>query len=136
MKISILLMVCDPDTTLPLFSTLWLVQWRQYWKVTACVTYMTMCSSHCLLCPKSRGVCSVFWVVPLFFLILYPLYSSPHQAERRFQSRLQDLKDRLEQSESTNRSMQNYVHFLKSSYTNVFGEAALSSSPIRPRTPL
>ncbi|KAM4020155.1 outer dense fiber protein 2 isoform 3-T3 [Anomaloglossus baeobatrachus] len=57
-------------------------------------------------------------------------------AERRFQSRLQDLKDRLEQSESTNRSMQNYVQFLKSSYTNVFGEAALSSSPIRPRTPL
>ncbi|XP_053551861.1 outer dense fiber protein 2 isoform X2 [Bombina bombina] len=57
-------------------------------------------------------------------------------AERRFQSRLQDLKDRLEQSESTNRSMQNYVQFLKSSYANVFGEAAVSSSPIRPRTPL
>ncbi|CAJ0968269.1 unnamed protein product [Ranitomeya imitator] len=61
---------------------------------------------------------------------------SKEDAERRFQSRLQDLKDRLEQSESTNRSMQNYVQFLKSSYNNVFGEAALSSSPIRPRTPL
>ncbi|MEE6505612.1 hypothetical protein FKM82_005582 [Ascaphus truei] len=57
-------------------------------------------------------------------------------AERRFQSRLQDLKDRLEQSESTNRSMQNYVQFLKSSYANVFGDSALTSSPIRPRTPL
>ncbi|KAG9477654.1 hypothetical protein GDO78_012915 [Eleutherodactylus coqui] len=61
---------------------------------------------------------------------------SKDDAERRFQSRLQDLKDRLEQSESTNRSMQNYVQFLKSSYANVFGEATLSSSPIRPRTPL
>ncbi|KAM5146767.1 outer dense fiber protein 2 isoform 2-T2 [Mantella aurantiaca] len=61
---------------------------------------------------------------------------SKDDAERRFQSRLQDLKDRLEQSESTNRSMQNYVQFLKSSYTNVFGDAAMSSSPIRPRTPL
>ncbi|XP_029141767.1 outer dense fiber protein 2 isoform X1 [Protobothrops mucrosquamatus] len=57
-------------------------------------------------------------------------------AERRFQSRLQDLKDRLEQSESTNRSMQNYVQFLKSSYANVFGDSILSSSPIRPRSPL
>ncbi|XP_063792580.1 outer dense fiber protein 2 isoform X2 [Pseudophryne corroboree] len=61
---------------------------------------------------------------------------SKDDADRRFQSRLQDLKDRLEQSESTNRSMQNYVQFLKSSYANVFGDAALSSSPIRPRTPL
>lgn len=57
---------------------------------------------------------------------------SKDDTERRFQSRLQDLKDRLEQSESTNRSMQNYVHFLKTSYANVFGDAALSSSPIRP----
>nr|XP_060613176.1 outer dense fiber protein 2 isoform X1 [Anolis sagrei ordinatus] len=57
-------------------------------------------------------------------------------AEHRYQSRLQDLKDRLEQSESTNRSMQNYVQFLKSSYANVFGDSALTSSPIRPRSPL
>ncbi|XP_048368127.1 outer dense fiber protein 2 [Sphaerodactylus townsendi] len=56
-------------------------------------------------------------------------------AEHRYESRLQDLKDRLEQSESTNRSMQNYVQFLKSSYANVFGDSALTSSPIRPRSP-
>uniref|UniRef100_A0A8C3S053 Outer dense fiber protein 2 n=1 Tax=Chelydra serpentina TaxID=8475 RepID=A0A8C3S053_CHESE len=56
-------------------------------------------------------------------------------SECRYQSRLQDLKDRLEQSESTNRSMQNYVQFLKSSYANVFGESALLSSPIRSRSP-
>ncbi|XP_063000949.1 outer dense fiber protein 2 isoform X1 [Elgaria multicarinata webbii] len=61
---------------------------------------------------------------------------SKDDAERRYQSRLQDLKDRLEQSESTNRSMQNYVQFLKSSYANVFGDSALSTSPIRPRSPL
>ncbi|KAM6431040.1 outer dense fiber protein 2 [Liasis olivaceus] len=67
---------------------------------------------------------------------LNQLRRSKDDAERRYQSRLQDLKDRLEQSESTNRSMQNYVQFLKSSYANVFGDSVLSSSPIRPRSPL
>ncbi|XP_078082351.1 outer dense fiber protein 2 isoform X1 [Mustelus asterias] len=61
---------------------------------------------------------------------------SKDDAERRFQSRLQDLKDRLEQSECTNRSMQNYVQFLKSSYANVFGDTALTSSPVQSRSPL
>ncbi|XP_021362358.1 outer dense fiber protein 2-like isoform X2 [Mizuhopecten yessoensis] len=46
--------------------------------------------------------------------------------ERKFNSRLYDLKDRLEQSHSTNRSMQNYVQFLKNSYANVFGESSIS----------
>ncbi|XP_043914073.1 outer dense fiber protein 2 [Protopterus annectens] len=67
---------------------------------------------------------------------LNQLQRSKEDAERRFQSRLQDLKDRLEQSESTNRSMQNYVQFLKSSYANVFGESVLTSSPVFPRSPL
>uniref|UniRef100_A0A8C5RJ00 Outer dense fiber protein 2 n=1 Tax=Laticauda laticaudata TaxID=8630 RepID=A0A8C5RJ00_LATLA len=67
---------------------------------------------------------------------LNQLRRSKDDAEHRYQSRLQDLKDRLEQSESTNRSMQNYVQFLKSSYANVFGDSILSSSPIRPRSPL
>ncbi|KAJ6654600.1 hypothetical protein lerEdw1_006753 [Lerista edwardsae] len=64
------------------------------------------------------------------------LRRSKDDAECRFESRLQDLKDRLEQSESTNRSMQNYVQFLKSSYANVFGDSVLTSSPIRARSPL
>ena len=52
--------------------------------------------------------------------------------ERRHQSKLQDARDRLEQAESTNRSMRNYVNFLKKSYTNVFGaESSLTSTPIR-----
>ncbi|XP_035810565.2 outer dense fiber protein 2 isoform X4 [Amphiprion ocellaris] len=56
------------------------------------------------------------------------LRRSKEEVERRHQSRLQDLKDRLEQSDSTNRSLQNYVQFLKASYANVFGDVALSSS--------
>ncbi|XP_033643032.1 outer dense fiber protein 2-like isoform X2 [Asterias rubens] len=56
--------------------------------------------------------------------------------ERKFNSQLYDLKDRLEQSHSTNRSMQNYVQFLKSSYANVFGDTSLSGSPLRGHTPL
>ncbi|XP_022073662.1 outer dense fiber protein 2 isoform X2 [Acanthochromis polyacanthus] len=56
------------------------------------------------------------------------LRHSKEEVERRHQSRLQDLKDRLEQSDSTNRSLQNYVQFLKASYANAFGDVALSSS--------
>ncbi|CAK6433567.1 unnamed protein product [Pipistrellus nathusii] len=70
---------------------------------------------------------------------LTQLRRSRDDAERRYQSRLQDLKDRLDQSESTNRSMQNYVQFLKSSYAHVFGDSPyttyLTSSPIRSRSP-
>ncbi|XP_041908245.1 outer dense fiber protein 2 isoform X2 [Corvus kubaryi] len=67
---------------------------------------------------------------------LNQLRRSKEDAERRYESRLQDLRDRLEQSESTNRSMQNYVQFLKSSYDNVFRESALLGSPSRSRSPL
>ncbi|CAB1332447.1 unnamed protein product, partial [Coregonus sp. 'balchen'] len=49
---------------------------------------------------------------------LTTLRRSKEEAERRYQSRLQDVKDRLEQSDSTNRSLQNYVQFLKASYAN------------------
>ncbi|KAL3872491.1 hypothetical protein ACJMK2_040412 [Sinanodonta woodiana] len=52
--------------------------------------------------------------------------------ERKFNSRLYDLKDRLEQSHSTNRSMQNYVQFLKNSYANVFGDSSLGMMPPSP----
>eukprot|EP00112_Aurelia_sp_Birch-Aquarium-sp1_P003253 Seg1363.3 transcript_id=Seg1363.3/GoldUCD/mRNA.D3Y31 product="Outer dense fiber protein 2" protein_id=Seg1363.3/GoldUCD/D3Y31 len=44
------------------------------------------------------------------------------EAERKFNSRLQDMRDRLEQANSTTRSMQNYVSFLKSTYTSVFND--------------
>ncbi|XP_030006328.1 outer dense fiber protein 2 isoform X1 [Sphaeramia orbicularis] len=63
------------------------------------------------------------------------LRRSKEETERRYQSRLQDVKDRLEQSDSTNRSLQNYVQFLKASYTNVFGDVTLSSS-LRAPSPL
>ncbi|XP_029566041.1 outer dense fiber protein 2 [Salmo trutta] len=59
---------------------------------------------------------------------LTTLRHSKEEVERRYQSRLQDVKDRLEQSDSINRSLQNYVQFLKESYANVFGDLALTSS--------
>ncbi|XP_070820776.1 outer dense fiber protein 2-like [Chaetodon trifascialis] len=55
------------------------------------------------------------------------LQRSKEEMQRRFQSQLQNMKDRLEQSDSTNRSLQNYVHFLKTSYGNVFGDSLLAS---------
>ncbi|KAF3702450.1 Outer dense fiber protein 2 Cenexin Outer dense fiber of sperm tails protein 2 [Channa argus] len=56
------------------------------------------------------------------------LRSSKDEVEQQHQSRLQDVKDRLAQSDCTNRSLQNYVQFLKASYTNVFGDLTFSSS--------
>ncbi|XP_067269661.1 outer dense fiber protein 2b isoform X2 [Pseudorasbora parva] len=53
---------------------------------------------------------------------------SKDDMEKRFQCKLQDMKNQLEQVNSTNRSLQNYVHYLKASYTNVFGDSALTSS--------
>ena len=50
------------------------------------------------------------------------LKQSKDEAEKKFGSRLQDMRDRLEQANSTTRSMQNYVHFLKSTYANVFSD--------------
>ena len=32
------------------------------------------------------------------------------------------MRDRLEQANSTTRSMQDYVHFLKTTYANVFSD--------------
>ncbi|XP_076822290.1 outer dense fiber protein 2-like isoform X1 [Clavelina lepadiformis] len=60
------------------------------------------------------------------------LKRAKEDSERRNQSKLQDARDRLEQAESTNRSMRNYVNFLKTSYNNVFGgDVSLTSTPIR-----
>lgn len=55
------------------------------------------------------------------------LQRSKHEMERRFLSQLQNMKERLEQSDSTNRTLQNYVQFLKTSYGNVFGESLMTS---------
>lgn len=56
--------------------------------------------------------------------------------DRRAQSKLQDVRDRLEQADATNRSMRNYVNFLKTSYNNVFGtDASLTSTPVRSSAP-
>ncbi|KAM3868405.1 outer dense fiber protein 2-like [Diretmus argenteus] len=55
------------------------------------------------------------------------LHRSKEEMERRFQCQLKNMKDRLEQSDSTNRSLQNYVHFLKTSYGNVLSDSLLAS---------
>uniref|UniRef100_A0A4W5N605 Outer dense fiber protein 2 n=2 Tax=Hucho hucho TaxID=62062 RepID=A0A4W5N605_9TELE len=59
---------------------------------------------------------------------LSQLRRSKEDMERRFQNQLKNMKERLDQSDSTNRSLQNYVQFLKASYSNVFVDSVLSSS--------
>ncbi|KAK7135673.1 hypothetical protein R3I94_014363 [Phoxinus phoxinus] len=56
------------------------------------------------------------------------MHRSKDDMEKRFQCKLQDMKNQLEQVNSANRSLQNYVHYLKASYTNVFGDSALTTS--------
>jgi outer dense fiber protein 2 len=44
------------------------------------------------------------------------------ELERRFTSQLSELRDKLEQSNNTNRTMQNYVNSLKITYTTLFND--------------
>jgi outer dense fiber protein 2 len=57
-----------------------------------------------------------------------------NEIERSLNSRLEDLKSRLEASHSTNRTMQNYVHFLKSAYASAFNDSTLTLNMSPPRT--
>lgn len=60
---------------------------------------------------------------------------SKDDLERRYHSRVHELQDKLEQANSTRRSLDNYITFLKSSYTSVFGESShVPGSPIPPAT--
>ncbi|XP_012992133.2 outer dense fiber protein 2-like isoform X1 [Esox lucius] len=58
---------------------------------------------------------------------LIQLRRSKEDMQLRFQNQLKNIKERLEQSKSTNLSLINYVTFLKTTYSNVFGDAVLSS---------
>ncbi|KAM4745263.1 outer dense fiber protein 2-like isoform 2-T2 [Anableps anableps] len=60
-------------------------------------------------------------------LELSQLKQSKEDMECHFQTQLKNMKERLDQSDSTNRSLQNYVQFLKTSYGNVFGESLLTN---------
>lgn len=59
------------------------------------------------------------------------LQQAKEDSERRYQSKVRELQDRLEQANATKRSMENYANFLKSSYASVFSEAGGSSPPTR-----
>lgn len=51
-------------------------------------------------------------------------------ADRRYQSRVHELQERLDQANTTKKSMENYVNFLKSSYANVFNDSGTPGSPL------
>ncbi|XP_008416010.1 outer dense fiber protein 2 [Poecilia reticulata] len=65
-------------------------------------------------------------------LELNQLQRSKEDMERRFHSQLQNLRERLDQSDSTNRSLQSYVQFLRNSYGNVYGDCLLSTTNTLP----
>ncbi|KAM9391706.1 outer dense fiber protein 2-like isoform 3-T3 [Pholidichthys leucotaenia] len=58
---------------------------------------------------------------------LSQLQRNKEETEHCFQRQLQSMKERLEQSDSTNRSLQNYVHFLKTSYRGVLRDSLPAS---------
>ncbi|CAF0777109.1 unnamed protein product [Adineta steineri] len=49
------------------------------------------------------------------------------EVERRYTSQLSELRDKLEQSNNTNRTMQNYVNSLKTTYTTLFNDSIPTS---------
>lgn len=53
------------------------------------------------------------------------------EVERKLHSRLHDLQERLDQSQATKKSLENYVNFLKSSYSSIFNDTTTSRlSPV------
>ncbi|KAM6918435.1 protein BCAP-like isoform 2-T2 [Xenentodon cancila] len=56
------------------------------------------------------------------------LRQSKLTTEKQFEVRLKDLQLSLDQSESSKRSIQNYIDFLKSSYTTMFDEGLQTST--------
>ncbi len=81
---------------------------------------------------KRYGSCS--WTVQTCCLAAFPSFRSNFDFELspkvdyRYKSQIKDLKDRLEQATATNKSMQNYVNFLKNSYSTVFNDNFISTS--------
>ncbi|XP_065198571.1 outer dense fiber protein 2-like [Sycon ciliatum] len=55
------------------------------------------------------------------------LQSENEDAERRLNNKVFDLQDRLDQEKHNNRSMENYVSYLKASYSNVFGDSTIGA---------
>ena len=49
------------------------------------------------------------------------------ELERRFTSQLTELREKLEQSNNTNRTMQNYVNSLKTTYATLFNDTLPAS---------
>ena len=58
------------------------------------------------------------------------LKKSKDESDRHYQARLQEVQERLDQANITKKSLENYVNFLKSSYTSVFNELGNPASPL------
>lgn len=58
------------------------------------------------------------------------LKKSKDESDRHYQARLQEVQERLDQANTTKKSLENYVNFLKSSYTSVFNDLGNSASPL------
>ncbi len=64
------------------------------------------------------------------------LRKSKEDSDRRYKVKVGELQDRLEQANSTKRSMENYANFLKSSYASVFNDVGGSPPTSSHRNPL
>jgi outer dense fiber protein 2 len=53
------------------------------------------------------------------------------ETERRSKSKIYSLQDQLEQSQATNRNMENYVRFLKASYVNAYSDTSPLAASLR-----
>eukprot|EP00731_Ephydatia_muelleri_P023786 Em0016g57a len=58
------------------------------------------------------------------------LKRSKDESDRHYQARMQEVQERLDQANTTKKSLENYVNFLKSSYTSVFNDLGNPASPL------
>ncbi len=73
--------------------------------------------------PKGRTPVELILSVKNKLTIFRAVKSQRDELESRSEHVMSDLRERLDHSEATNRSMQSYVNFLKTSYTSTFGDA-------------
>ncbi|XP_003386665.2 PREDICTED: outer dense fiber protein 2-like [Amphimedon queenslandica] len=58
---------------------------------------------------------------------LSQMQKTKDEVERKSQSKVRELQERLDQSQATRKSLESYVNFLKSSYSSIFND---TSSPV------
>ena len=94
--------------------------------VCLCVC-VRLCVHACVSVYVHVCICMCMWCISICRSLPCAVVVASYQAERRLNNKVFDLQDRLDQEKHNNRSMENYVSYLKASYSNVFGDSTIGA---------